>query len=75
MKRERDSASRLTKKKEVAKAIDRGETELTWVTPSGFVVTQRLMKKLFVEVKLHLLGRCKLKVAVGDADEVDKAHQ
>ena len=60
--------------KEVAKAIDRGEKELTWVTPSGFVVTQRLMKKLFVEVKLHLLGRCKLKVAVGDDDEVDKAH-
>jgi DNA-directed RNA polymerase len=59
---------------EVGKAIDRGETELTWVTPSGFVVTQRLMKKLFVEVKLHLLGRCKLKVAVGDDKEVDKAH-
>ena len=59
---------------EVSKAIDRGETELTWVTPSGFVVTQRLMKKLFVEVKLHLLGRCKLKIAVGDDDEVDKMH-
>ena len=29
---------------EVAKAIDRGKTELTWVTPSGFVVTQKLMK-------------------------------
>jgi len=59
---------------EVSKAIDRGETELTWVTPSGFVVTQRLMKKLFVEVKLHLLGRCKLKIAVGEDDEVDKMH-
>ena len=30
---------------EVAKAIDSGETELTWSTPSGFIVTQKLMKK------------------------------
>ncbi|ADD94991.1 T7-like RNA polymerase [uncultured phage MedDCM-OCT-S04-C24] len=29
---------------EVSKAIDRGKTELTWTTPSGFVVTQKLMK-------------------------------
>ena len=31
--------------KEVAAAIDRGADEIQWVTPSGFVVTQRLMKK------------------------------
>ena len=30
---------------EVAKAIKRGATHLEWVTPSGFVVIQRLMKK------------------------------
>ena len=43
---------------EVAKAIDRGKTELTWVTPSGFVVTQKLMKKQMVRIELQLLGRC-----------------
>jgi len=59
---------------EVSKAIDRGETELTWSTPSGFVVTQRLMKKEKVTVKLQLLGRCELEVAVDDSDEVDKNH-
>ena len=60
--------------KEVGKAIDRGETELTWTTPSGFVVTQRLMKKKFVTIKLQLMGRCDLKVAVGDDNKVDKQH-
>jgi Na+-translocating ferredoxin:NAD+ oxidoreductase RNF subunit RnfB len=38
---------------EVAKAIKRGETEITWCTPSGFVVTQKLMKKLFERVQLQ----------------------
>merc|ERR1712167_33516 len=30
---------------EVAGAIKRGATELRWVTPSGFIVNQRIMKK------------------------------
>ena len=59
---------------EVAKAIDRGETELTWTTPSGFVVTQKLMKKQTVTIKLQLLGRCELDVAVDDTEKVDKQH-
>jgi len=59
---------------EVSKAIDRGETQLTWTTPSGFVVTQRLMKKEKVTVKLQLLGRCELEVAVDDSKKVDKQH-
>jgi DNA-directed RNA polymerase len=59
---------------EVGKAIDRGEKELTWVTPSGFVVTQRLMKKKMTTLELQLMGRCDLKVAVGDKNEVDKRH-
>jgi len=59
---------------EVAAAIDRGKDELTWTTPSGFVVTQRLMKKQTVQVELQLLGRCKLTVAVEDDDKVDKQH-
>jgi len=59
---------------EVANAIDRGKAELTWITPSGFVVTQKLMKKQTVQVVLQLLGRCKLTVAVDDSDKVDKQH-
>ena len=60
--------------KEVAKAIDRGESRLKWVTPSGFVVNQKLMKKQTVQVELQLMGRCKLTVATDDSDEVDKQH-
>ena len=30
---------------EVSKAIKRGAMELEWTTPSGFVVSQRLMKR------------------------------
>ena len=59
---------------EVAKAIDRGKTELSWITPSGFVVNQRLMKKQIETVKLQLLGRCEIQVAVKDSDKVDKQH-
>lgn len=59
---------------EVAKAIDRGKTELVWVTPSGFVVNQKLMKRKTQEIKLQLHGRCRLKVAVDDSDKVDKQH-
>ncbi len=59
---------------EVAAAIDRGEQEIQWVTPSGFVVTQRLMKKQFEQINLNLLGRCRIKLATGDTDKVDKAH-
>ena len=59
---------------EVAAAIDRGATELSWETPSGFVVTQKLMKKAIKMVELQLLGRCQIKVADGNTDEVDKNH-
>ncbi len=60
--------------REVAAAIDRGEQELRWVTPSGFVVTQRLMKRKTQEIKLILLGRCKIKVATDEEAKVDRAH-
>ena len=59
---------------EVAKAIKRGETEIQWVTPSGFVVTQRLMKKLFERVQLKLLGTVNIRVATEDSDKVDLNH-
>ena len=59
---------------EVGKAIDRGLAELTWVTPSGFSVTQRLMKPVIQNIELQLLGRCQVKVSTGDSDKVDKNH-
>ena len=59
---------------EVSKAIRRGEEEIRWITPSGFVVTQRLMKKLTEEVKLQLMGRVKIVVATDDSDKVDLMH-
>lgn len=60
--------------KEVAAAIDRGDDEIQWVTPSGFVVTQRLMKKHTSTIELQLLGRCIVKIATGDSDKVDRSH-
>ena len=60
--------------KEVAAAIDRGEQQIQWVTPSGFVVTQRLMKYQTQRINLQLLGRCQVKIATGETDKVDKAH-
>ena len=59
---------------EVAEAIKRGATEITWTTPSGFTVTQRLMKKVVEHIDLQLLGRVQLKVATDDSDEVDIKH-
>jgi len=59
---------------EVSKAIKRGEQQLQWCTPSGFVVTQKLMKKLWKDVKLQLLGNVKIRVSIGDDDKVDINH-
>jgi DNA-directed RNA polymerase len=60
--------------KEVANAIKSGKTFLEWTTPSGFVVHQKLNKKKFEVLDLQLLGRCKMKVAVGETDQVDLNH-
>lgn len=59
---------------EVAAAIKRGAEQLTWKTPSGFVVTQKLMKKQVESIELQLLGRCRMSVATGDTDQVDINH-
>jgi len=59
---------------EVGNAIDRGLDKLTWITPSGFSVTQRLMKPQVKQIDLQLLGRCQVRVAVGPSDKVDKNH-
>jgi len=61
---------------EVSNAIKRGATELKWVTPSGFIVSQRIFKKDWENIRLQVLGtaRLKMKVATGDTTEVDKAR-
>lgn len=59
---------------EVSKAISRGLIELDWVTPSGFIVNQKLMKKEVKTMQLQLLGLCKISVATEDSDEVDRAR-
>ena len=57
---------------EVVKALKRGLTNLQWTTPSGFVVSQTIMKKKVEKLELQLLGRCRINVATDDTDEVDK---
>ena len=59
---------------EVAKAITRGVNELKWVTPSGFTVTQRIMKKKIERLTLQLLGECRIHVATDDPDTVDRTR-
>ena len=58
----------------VSSALADGKTELSWTTPSGFVVNQKLMKKQVDIIKLQLLGQCKIYVASNDSDVVDKRH-
>ena len=55
---------------EVSKRIRNGDDKLVWVTPSGFVVVQRIMKRKITRLKLQLLGRCDISVA-SDSKEVD----
>jgi len=61
---------------EVSNAIKDGATHLEWVTPSGFVVSQRIFKKTYEDIRLQVLGKAKIrmKVATGDSDTVDKAR-
>ena len=56
---------------EVAKAIKRGDEGLEWCTPSGFIVTQKLNKRLVEVLNLQLMGRCKVTVATDEGDKVD----
>lgn len=59
---------------EVAQTIRSGRQYLEWTTPSGFVVHQKLNKKQIESIELQLMGRCQLRTAVGETDEVDLAH-
>ena len=59
---------------EVSNAINRGADKLKWTTPSGFIVNQKIMKKDWESLNLQLLGRCQIRVATDDSDEVDKSR-
>ena len=58
-------------KKHVGEYIRNGAAQVEWVTPSGFTVHQRIMKKKVERFDLQLLGRCVLAVATQDKNEVD----
>ena len=58
--------------REVGIIIKGGADHLEWVTPSGFVVYQKLNKKEVEKLDLQLLGRVsRFSVATGDTDEVN----
>ncbi len=59
---------------EVSRIMKSGTTQLEWITPSGFVVRQRIMKRHVQRFDLQLLGRCQLSVATEDENEVDVAR-
>ena len=59
---------------EVANALNRGMVEIGWVTPSGFIVRQRIMKKKVETMQLQLLGLCKLRIATDDSNEADRSR-
>merc|ERR1711981_791385 len=60
---------------EVSKAIKRGSIEIEWVTPSGFVVNQRIMKKEKKDIRLQLLGEWRLKIATDDTEADINRHR
>jgi DNA-directed RNA polymerase len=58
----------------VRECLDRGDTELVWETPSGFIVSQKIMKPDVTVMKLSLLGVSRqVTVATKDSDVVNKA--
>jgi DNA-directed RNA polymerase len=60
---------------EVTRAIKSGAVTITWTTPSGFPVTQKLMKPQVEKLQLQLLGKVQhVSVRTGDSEEVDLNH-
>ena len=60
---------------EVSNAIKKGADQLIWITPSGFRVTQRLMKMNTKVVDLQLLGRVQIRIAEGEKGVDAKHHK
>jgi len=59
---------------EVSKVIKEGAKQLIWVTPSGFRVTQKLMKQDWKRVELQLFGTTNLRVGTDQEKGVDLLH-
>lgn len=60
---------------EVRAYFKAGHDSITWTTPSGFVVNQKLMKPNIKKVRLRLLGTAtSINIDSGDGKEVDKNH-
>ena len=56
----------------VGEALADGATELCWTTPSGFKVSQKIMKPEIERAETQLLGKIKkVSVATGDSDVVN----
>jgi DNA-directed RNA polymerase len=61
--------------KEVSKKFkDDPNLTLSWSTPSGFIVKQKIQKKTTEVLNLQLLGRCEIRVASDDPDQADKSR-
>ena len=58
---------------EIARAIKAGAGEIRWVTPSGFIVKQRLMKTAKSTIESQLMGRVKISIS-GAETGVDLKH-
>ena len=63
-------------KRSAGEIIDRGETTITWTSPSGFVVNQHLNKSNTVRIDTRIMGgaRINCQVADGFSDEPDRLH-
>ena len=59
--------------KEVSKKFkENPNSTLTWTTPSGFIVNQKIQKKKKEVLNLQLLGRCEIRVASDDPEQADR---
>jgi DNA-directed RNA polymerase len=57
----------------IKECLDRGESIINWVTPSGFIVSQKNMKPEIEKLDLQLLGKVRrVHVATRDSDVVNK---
>tara|TARA_B100001173_G_scaffold26939_1_gene21211 strand:- start:24267 stop:26591 length:2325 start_codon:yes stop_codon:yes gene_type:complete len=62
-------------KQSATEILNSGKEQITWTTPSGFVVQQDLKISNQVEVKTRLMGGTRIKCMVGDGYlGPDKAH-
>ena len=54
----------------VRAGLKKGVVILEWETPSGFIVHQRLMKRNTQQLRLQLLGNCKINITTEDDEQV-----